>query len=786
MIRHNLLLIYRNFKRFKSTFIINLIGLSTGLACSLMIYLWVADELSVDQFYANKDRLFRVMEHRESSGEIKTYTSASGLLGESLAAEMPEVEYAINASQITPYTLSVGEKITTARGRFAGKDFFNMFSFDLVHGNAKQVLADKHSIVISEEVAANLFGTTHNVVGKSISLDHRDDYLVSGVFTKVPTSASEQFDFITSYEKYMEGKDWIREWANTATYAFVTLKKDADFNAFNRKLSEYIKLKTENKITHRTPFLKQYSKHYLYEPYENGVQAGGRITYVKLFSIIAIFILLIACINFMNLSTAKASRRIKEVGIKKAVGASRKTLILHYLFESLFMSFVSLLVAILMVDLLLPEFNKMTGKQLHIFLDTSLLLPAISITLITGLIAGSYPAFYLSGFNPAMVLKGKLNTSLGEMFARKGLVAFQFSLSIIFIVSVLVVYEQIRYIQSKPLGYDKNNIIYFPLVGSLRNMVNQESLLSEMKKLSGVENASSISHDMTGHSRGTYNIHWEGKDPNDKTEFEIFIVNYDMIETLGMEIAEGRSFSKDYGSEESKIVFNEAAIKYMGLHNPLGKSVRLWDEKEIIGVVKDFHFQSLHENIKPAFFYLDPSDTYLLMGKLSPGNEKETIGQIESLYKKHNPGFPFDFQFLDAAYQEQYMAEERVADLSKYFAAMAILISCLGLFGLAAFSAERRLKEVGIRKVLGSTQMGIIYLLSGDFTKIVFISIVIGLPLSYLLTQSWLSKFAFRIDLAWWYFAAAAFIALVVSLLTVGMQAFKASRVNPTRCLRDE
>jgi ABC-type antimicrobial peptide transport system permease subunit len=631
-----------------------------------------------------------------------------------------------------------------------------------------------------------LFNTTEDIVGKSVEFEHDALYLISGIFQKVRSGSSEQFDFVGSFEKYKEGRAWLQYWDATATYAFVMVKEDADLNAFNAKIANYIKLKTNNQVTHRTPFLKQYSEDYLYGKYENGLQSGGRITYVKLFSIIAIFILVIACINFMNLSTAKASRRIKEVGIKKAVGASRRALIFQYQAESMLMSFLSLLLAIILVILLLPQFNEITGKHLTSYLDTKLVMPVVAITAFTGFIAGSYPALYLSGFKPASILKGKLNTSFGEIWLRKGLVVFQFALSVIFIVSVLVVYKQMQFVQSKPLGYDKDNIIYFPLVGELRKTVNQESFIAEMKNLPGVVDVSSISHDMTGHSRGTYAVNWEGKNPDDRTEFEVFTVNYGMLETLGLEISAGRTFSKAYGSENTKIIFNEAAIEFMDIKDPIGKVVKLDKDMEIIGVAKNFHFQSLHENIKPVFFIVNPDDTYLLMGKFSPGMEREVLTGIENLYKKFNPGFPFDYQFLDEEYKSQYAAEQRVAGLSKYFAGIAVLISCLGLFGLVSFTAQRRTKEIGIRKVLGSTDFAIVRLLSADYTKMVLTAICVAIPISYFVARSWLSSFAFKIELEWWFFIGAGLSALLIAWFTVGLLTIKASRVNPTECLRME
>lgn len=787
MLRHNLLLIYRNFKKFKSTFFINLIGLSTGLACTLLIYLWVKDELSVDKFLQKDSQLFQVQEHRVKSNGIWTSPTTSGPLAETLASEMPEVEYSASVTRPDRITLSVDDTNLKTLGRSAGKNYFKIFSYTLIDGNRDNVLTDKNSIVISDALAIRLFNTTENLIGKTIELDNESKLFVTGIFKKMPLNASDQFDFVLSFEKFKEGRNFLETWNSTSVLTYILLKQGTDVTAFDQKIKDLVKVKTDNNVTHRTLFTKQYSENYLYGKYENGVLTGGRITYVKLFSIIAIFILVIACINFMNLSTAKASRRIKEVGIKKAVGAARKTLIYQYLGESLLLSFLSLLLAILIVDIALPHFNVITGKYLALNFNPALILSCIGVSIFTGIAAGSYPALYLSGFNPATVLKGKMNTAIGELWARKGLVVFQFALSVIFIVSVLVVYKQIEYVQSQNLGYNKDNILYFPREGKIWQEEALESFIAGIGAIPGVMSSSSISHTMTGHNSGTYGVVWEGKAEDDATEFEVFTVNYDMMETLGIEMREGRTFSKEFGADSSKIIFNEAAIEFMGLKDPIGKTVKLWgDEMQIIGVAKDFHFESLHEKVKPVFFRLAPGDTYLVMSKLAAGAEAETIGRIKDYYQKVNPGFIFEYKFLDNEYQAQYVAEQRVAVLSRYFAGLAILISCLGLFGLAAFTAERRLKEIGIRKVLGSSEFGIVYLLSGDFTKMVVLAICIACPASYILLKMWLSDFAYKIDLTAWYFVGAGFIALLTAWITVGVQAIKAARVNPVKCLKDE
>jgi predicted permease len=745
----------------------------------------VRDELRMNTFHRNDEHLFQIMEHQQYADEIMTTSSTPGILAETLKEELPEVEYAATTTWINSYTLSVKDHNVKADGYHVGKDYFKIFSYNLLQGNAEKVLEDKLSIVISKSLAEKLFGTDTDVLGKVVEFQHSKSFHVSGVFDNVPATSSIQFDFVLSFEEFKDDNKWVLEWGNNGPSTYIALRAGTDPAAFADKIKGFIKSKKED--SHVTLFLQRYSERYLYGRFENGVQAGGRIEYVRLFSIIAVFILIIACINFMNLSTARASRKAKEVGIKKSVGAQRQSLILQYIGESLFVTTVSVLAAIAMVYLFLPIFNSVTDKKIVLdLMDLQLIMWMVGITLFTGLVAGSYPALYLSGFKPAAVLKGEVKGSLGELWARKGLVVFQFLLSVVLIVSVIVLYKQIEFVQNKNLGYKKDNLIRFPIEGRVES--NLTTFLQEARKIPGVLNASSIGLSMLGRNNNTSGLEWEGKNPDDIILFENMRVNYGMIETLGVEMLEGRTFSEEFGADSSKIILNEAAIRVMGLKDPIGKHVKLWEEYdlEIIGVVKDFHFQSLHDAVNPLFFILNTNDTWNVMMRLEGGREKETLASLQKFYTDFNPGFTFDVLFQDQEYAKQYAAEQRVATLSLYFAIMAILISCLGLFGLANFTTERRLKEIGIRKALGSSSTNIVVLLSGDFAKLVILSIALGLPLSYWLLDQWLSRFAFHVELSIWYFVAAGLLSLIIAWLTVASQAVKASNVSPVKCLRDQ
>ncbi len=771
-------------------FLINLTGLATGLACTLLIYLWVNDELSVDKFHDNDDRLYQVMENLHYSEATQTSKSTSGLLAKNLAKEFPEIESAVSIAPpflIDDMVLTNEESVFKGIGQFVGKDFFNAFTYPLVEGNPKHVLSDRNSIVLSESMALKVFGSVDDIVGKQIqweSEEMTETVMITGIFEDVPTSSSSQFDFLLSYEHFLGQDDTFHEWGNYGPYAFVLLQEGADADQLNKKIEGYIATKG---FEGRRLFLKKYSDNYLYGRYENGRLAGGRIEYVRLFALIAIILLVIACINFMNLSTARASTRMKEVGVKKTLGASRNTLMWQYFTESIAMSFISLVLALFLIVGALPIFNDITGKAIEISFDLNVLLAFLGITTLAGLLAGTYPALYLSKFNPILVLKGKRITSFGEVWARKGLVLTQFTISIILIAAVVIIHKQVDFVQNRSLGYDKDGIVQ--IVPNGKAAENLETFINEVKNVPGVQNASAIGHSLVTSGFHTYAIDWEGKDPNTPVRFEIAEVTYGLFETLELEFESGRSFSKDFGAEHSKVVCNEKAIAAMGMKaDPIGKQFSLWgeEEMEIVGVVKDFHFESLRQGIKPMIFVFDPEEADDVVLRIEKDREIETMAVIQEFHNEYNPGYGLEAKFLSDDYQAQYKSEQKVSTLSRYFAAIAILISCLGLFGLAAFSAERRAKEIGIRKILGSSLLGIVRLLTVDFTRIVGLAILIALPLSYLVTQNWLQGFAYRIQPEWWLFVVIGGLVLILAWVVIGWQTFKAALINPSEYLRNE
>ncbi|WP_420386663.1 ABC transporter permease [Roseivirga sp.] len=789
MFKHNLLISLRGFNRYKSTFLINLLGLSTGLASALLIFLWVQDERSVDKFHQKDDQLYWVMANFSINDDIRTWDYTSGRLAQALLEDFPEVEESVRVGNgfFRPRgILSFDESHFEANGLFASPNFFEVMTYDMLIGSPGEVIKDKGSVVISDMFAESIFGSIENAMGKTVHWENRlfnQEFIVSGIFKAPPQNASKKFNIVLNYQNLIDTDQWADHWNGGYAQTYVVLRKGTDIDAFNAKIADYLTINTDSDRFQL--FVQQYSKNYLYGKYEGGIQTGGRIENVRLFTLIAVIILTIACINFMNLSTAQASKKIKEVGVKKAIGVRRSALIFQFLSESILLSVFSLVVALGLAAIVLPHFNAISGKVLQLRLQ-EYLLPAFVMVVLTGFIAGSYPAFYLSRFKPVAVLKGKVSNIRGEEWIRKGLVVVQFSLSVIFIIGVIVINEQIDLTQHRELGYDREAIITFREAGSENK--DPQPFFNELMKIPGVLSTANMAGDFLSADDNNSGFSWiEGTKDDDNHLFDSPKVGYNFIETLGLEILEGRSFSREFNDGIGSIILNEEAVAYMGLENPIGTKID-WSEDltmEVIGVVKNFQYGSIHNKVEPLILQFRKTGKQYFV-KLKPGSEPETIDQIEKVFEEMYPGQIFNASLLSDDYTALYDAESKVADLSNYMAGIAIIVSCLGLFGLAAFTAERKAKEIGIRKILGASEILIFRHLTGTFTKTVTIAILVSVPIGYYAAYHWLQNFAYTIDLSWWIFALAAMSALLLAWITVGIQTIKAARQNPVQSLRAE
>ncbi|GGH69606.1 ABC transporter permease [Filimonas zeae] len=782
---------WRNLLNHRLFTLLNIAGLSVGLSAALLIWLWAADEWGMDKYNANDAQLYQVMQNLPGANDIETTPNTPGLLGNALATEFPEIERAatvVPASWFSsPGVITINGSNLKAKGQFVSKDFFSLFTCPVIQGNIQQFVGNKQAIALSDELAAKLFKNS-NPLGKTIEWtqdDFQGNYVITAIFRKNPAHATERFDILFNYDLFVQNRPGILKWGNSDPCTYILLKENTDVAALDKKLTHFLAAKSGPNSG--TLFLRKFSSGYLYGHYSNGQQTGGRIAYVKLFSGIAIFILLIACINFMNLSTAKATSRAREVGVQKALGASRTRLMLQYLAESVLASMAALAVALVLVALFLPVFNNITGKTLALQPYPGLLSVIVLITLLTGLLAGSYPAVYISGFRSAAVLKGALSTSASELNIRKALVVFQFTLSVGFIVAVLVIYRQLDYIQSKNLGYNRAHIIHFeiPLTEDAAILSRAQQFISELGTVAGVTQASSYYHNLTGDHGGIGGLEWPGKAPAQDISFANLEVGEGFLQTMGIRLKEGRYFSTGKQAE-SEIILNESAIQRMGLVNPLGKTISFWNRhKQIIGIAEDFHFESLYQKVAPCFFQQYPVLPNIMV-KIQPGSDKQVLAQIKQLYERFAPGLAFDYRYLDEEYQALYASEKRVSVLARYFAVLAVFISCLGLAGLTAFTAQKRRKEIGVRKVVGASVTNVVYLLSKDFLRLVFIAACIAFPVSAWLMNSWLNSFAYRITIQPDIFLFTGLAVMLIALLTTSFQSLKAAMVNPVQTLRNQ
>ncbi len=754
-----------------------------------MILFWVEDERSIDGFHTYSSRIYNIYEKEYADGKVELDYSTPGLLAQEMKKQLPDIEYASVYARNREKTFQAGDKIIKYTGQYANEDFLKVFNYKLLAGNVKDALAFPVNIAISEKMAIDLFGSVKEAFGKTIRSENRDDFSVTAVFENVPVNSSIQFDYLINWHIFLTQNPWATDFGNTAPFTTVLLKENADPSQFRAKIKKFLsQFNVGEGPGYRLELdMQRYDEMYLYSNLKGGQISGGRIEYVQLFSIVSIFILLIACVNFMNLTTARSLKRAKEIGLRKIVGAVRKTLVAQFIGEALLLSFLAMMFALLAVYALLPVFNSITGKQIALPTgDIQFWMKLLAIAIGTGLIAGIYPAYYISSFHPIKALKGNMKYGSEAMLFRKGLVVFQFTLSILLIVGTIVVSRQVNFIQTVNLGYDRENLVYIPLEGDL---TGKYSLFKEeAEKLPGIKDVTRISSAPTDIDIYTTGVEWEGKDPTAKPSFAHAVVGYDFIKTMNAKMVMGRDFSTEFAGDSAGFIINESAMKKIGYKQPVNSPLSFWDKKgSIIGVVKDFHMRSLHEPIKPLIIRLGKQEIWgNILVRTEAGKAKTALDGLDKLCRQMNPKFPFTYQFADEEYQKLYTSEMVIGKLSKWFAALAIFISCLGLLGLVIFMAEQRTKEIGIRKVLGASVGSVFSLLSKDFVKLVFTAIVIATPIAWWAINNWLQSFEYKINISWWMFAIAGVVALFIALLTVSFQAIKSAIANPIKSLRTE
>ena len=785
MIRNYLKMAFRNLWKNKTYSFLNIFGLAVGIACAGLIFLWVEDELSFDHHNEKKDQLYQVFENQAYEGKTYTFSATPGVMAPAMVQELPGVK---NACRLTwqQYTLfNLGEKAIYERGFYADSSIFSMFTVPFVKGTKQNAFQQLHSLVISEKMAAKFFGHQKDIIGKTLRVDNKEEHVITGVFTDLPANSTIRFDWLAPFKIYHDKNEWLNQWDNNGIQTFVELEKNADVAALNQKLYGYIESKDSS--ANAQPFLFSMNDWRLYNKFEEGKQAGGRIQYVRMFTGIAWIILLIACINFMNLATARSEKRAREVGVRKVLGAGKKILVAQFIGEAMVMAFLSLIVAVIIISIALPAFNNLVEKKLVLGLDDPFhIFSLLLIGLVCGLVAGSYPSLYLSSFNPIGVFKGLNLKGSGAAYIRKGLVVVQFTISIILIISTIIVYNQIQHIKGRDLGYNKENVIQTGLRGQMEK--NFAVIKNQLLTSGYVENVamSNLNQLYMGSSTGDFT--WDGKDPSKQVLVTQDIITPEYINTMGINIIKGRDFYPDAKQDSSSVIINETFAKIIGKQQIIGTVLRRDTTSfTIVGVVKDFVFGDMYAKSDPLLFQCYPDYFgYMYIKLKQQANVENAVARIESVIKSNNPGYPFNYIFMDDEFDRQFRSEALIGKLSRIFALLAIVITCLGLFGLAAYTAERRTKEIGIRKVLGASIPGITGLIAKEFVKLVIISSLISFPFAWWFMHNWLQDYAYRTQISWWVFAIAAALALLIAVFTISFQAIKAALANPVKSLRTE
>ena len=813
MFKSYLVVAWRNLLRNRTFSVINITGLAVGLACFVLIALYVLDELSFDRYYDKAGNIYRINMDARWGGQDLRSAETSDMMGPLLKKDYPEIKdftRIYHHSGDTKLIRKGNEYITETRAAYVDSTFFNVFNFPAVEGNTRSALNDAHTVVMTASTAARYFGSAHDAVGKMLAVQEGGKevpYKVTAVIGDIRDNTHFHFDLLFSMRSLNYSWGQI---GNINFHTYLALQPGTGQQAFEKKFPEYIRnylipalkefqiysLEDFERSGNRVQFsLMPVTRIHLYSDRQGGEELSppGNVQYVIIFSAVALFILLIACINFINLTTARSAGRAREVGIRKVLGTERRKLVLQFLVESGVMVFVSLLIGIAIAALALPVFNSLSGKTMTFasFFSPVILPLLIALPVVVGLLAGSYPAFFLSGFKPIEVLKGRLKMGAGSGRLRSALVVFQFTTSIVLIIATMVVYRQLHYIQTRDLGFNKEQVLIVDGADALGN--NAEVFKREVAQLRGVKGGTLSSYlPVSKSSRNAYNIFKTPvQSPSNSFNIQTWAIDDGYIPTIGIQLLKGRNFSPDFKTDSSAVIINETAAKILGYDDPIGKNIYTFNDAglptayPIVGVVKNFNFENLHHEVRPLMFTLQRS-TGLASFKVNTAEIGSVIDEVKNKWTVMAPGVPFSYRFLDDSFNEMYQAEQRVGKIAMIFSLLAILISCLGIFGLATFIAEQRIKEIGIRKVLGASARGIVGLLSADFMKLVVVAFVIAAPLAWWMMNKWLQDFVYRVDFSWWIFVVAGAAALLIALLTVSYQAVRAAMANPVKSLRTE
>ena len=783
MFKNHIKIAWRNLKKNKGYTFLNIFGLAIGITCASLILLWVEDEVNFDSVFPKQDLVYFLPTNQKYEGEWRTFNSTPMPLARDLKQEIPEIVRAV-ATSSQNLLFTEGENGINRQGRYTKADFFKIFSLQFLEGDSETAFDRPDAIVINRKTASDLFGENTQVLNKVLLVDNKDSYVITGVVRDLPENVSFGFNWLAPFERYSKGAEWMENYGSNFTETFVELAPGANFEEVNDKVKKMIPSKIDQAKTYA--FLHSVKDWHLRSNFEGGKKVGGQIVYVRLFALIALIVLLIACINFMNLSTARSEKRAKEVGVRKVLGSGKRRLVSQFMAEALITAALASILSIILIFILLPQFNLLVEKQIELRLFSPLhICSFFLITIICGLLAGWYPAFYLSSFRPVEVIKGVKAKEGSASLIRKVLVIAQFAVSIIFIISTIIVYQQIQHVKERDLGYQKENLIKMNVNGDMVknfNPIRQEMIASGMVENIGLNN----SQILYGGNNGS-GFQWKGGTDTEDVLISFRHITSSFLETAGMKLVEGRNFGNDVAADSTNVLVSESLAKMMGDGDAVGKTIIREKTYHIIGVVKDYLFGNMYGNAEPVLFFNNPDYANFMYVKGKSGIAMTKIlATMEDVMKKYNPAFPFEYEFVDDAFNAMFRSEKLMGNLSRIFATLAVIISCIGLFGLSAFTAEQRRKEIGVRKVLGASVTSIVNLLSVDFLKLVLISILVAIPLAWYGMQNWLESFAYRIEINWQVFVIAGIIAIVIALLTISFQSIKAAVANPVKSLRTE